>query len=199
MSKLFFNKVTGILGASATASTNVQKITVKRYQDVEVELTPVKADGTIELFATGSTGLLVVKTVNDFTGTAKLLDTTWDAPTLDGRGYTFAFVAVSAGIDTALGTEPSKTFALEIVIVESGKRIVLPTIQLVIENNYYREDEPVPEDPDPPYPLPGELVTQGTIFGAVRISAAGLEIKDTATNTWRLVTFNAGELTFTTL
>lgn len=161
MSKLFYNKITGILGASATASTNVQKITAKRYQDVEVELIPVKADGTIELFETGSTGLLVVKTEKDFTGAAKLLDATWDAPTLDGRGYTFAFVAVSAGIDTALGTKLSEPFALEIVVAENGKRIVMPTIQLVIENNYWREDEPVPEDPENPYPLPDEILTKG--------------------------------------
>jgi len=199
MSKLFYNKATGILGASASATTNVQKIIVKRYQDVEVELVPLNESGAVELFASGATGLLVVKTVADFTGSAKLLDTTWDAPALDGRGYIFAFVAVSTGIDAALGTLVSLPFALEIVVVESGKRIVLPTIQLVIENNYYREDEPVPEDPDPPYPLPTQLVIEGEARGAVRISAAGLEIKDTATNTWRLVTFNAGELTFTPL
>ena len=35
--------------------------------------------------------------------------------------------------------------------------------------------------------------------GAARISADGLEIKDTATNAWRLVTFVNGELSFTEL
>jgi hypothetical protein len=43
--------------------------------------------------------------------------------------------------------------------------------------------------------LPGEL--QGVTSGALRISAAGLEILDTGTNTWRLITFVNGELTFT--
>jgi hypothetical protein len=164
--KLYYNKITGVLGASATATTNVQKLTVKRYQDVAIELIPVSETGVVELFATGSTGLLVVKAVSDFTGGAKILDATWDAPTVDGRGYIFDFVAVSTAIDAVLGALPSLAFALEIVIVETGKRIVLPTISLVVENNYYREGEPVPVDPDPPYPLPGELlVKSGNLAG----------------------------------
>jgi hypothetical protein len=197
--KLYYNKITGVLGATATATTNVQKLTVKRYQDVEVELVPVTEAGVVELFATGSTGLLVVKTVADFTGSAKILDTAWDAPVVEGRGYTFNFVAAGAAIDTALDTLPSLAFALEIVVVASGKRIPMPTLQLVIENNYYREDEPVPADPDPPYPLPAQLVIEDVPHGAVKITAAGLAIKDTATNTWRLVTFVSGEITYTTL
>lgn len=166
MRKLYFNKATGVLGSIPTATSNVQKITVKRFQDVDVELIPVREDGTVELFATGTTGLLVVKKEKEFTGAAKCLDTVWDAPTVEGRGYVFAFVAAGAGIDAELGTLALLAFALEIVVVESGKRLPLPTIQLVIENNYWREDDPAPEDPENPFPLPDEiLVKAGNLAG----------------------------------
>lgn len=171
--KLYYNKTTGILGATATATTNVQKLTVKRYQDVEVELVPVTAGGIVELFGGDAEGLLVVKTVNDFSGSAKILDTTWDAPVIEGRGYVFAFVAVSTGIDTELGTTALKAFALEIVIVDDGKRIVLPTVQLVIENNYYREDEEVPGDVEPVYPPSSDVLTKsGNLAGLAAPAAA---------------------------
>lgn len=40
---------------------------------------------------------------------------------------------------------------------------------------------------------------RGSEFGAARISAAGLEIKDSVTNVWRRLSFVDGELTFTQL
>ena len=161
--KLYYNKVTGVLGATAGATTNVAKLTAKRFQDVDVEIVPTAEDGSASSFAPGSTGLLVVKAENDFSGAAKLLDAAWDTPEETGRGYVFSFLAASQGIDAALGTEASKTFALEMVISEGGKRLVLPTLQLVLENNYYREGEAIPEDPEVPYPLPGEIVTSGQL------------------------------------
>ncbi len=161
--KLYYNKVTGILGAVAGATTNVAKLTAKRFQDVDVEIVPTAEDGSASSFAPGSTGLLVVKAENDFSGAAKLLDAAWDTPEETGRGYVFSFLAAGQGVDAALGTEASKTFALEMVIAEGGKRLVLPTVQLVLENNYYREGEAIPEDPEVPYPLPGEIVTSGQL------------------------------------
>ncbi len=170
--KLFYNKVTGILGATPTATTNVQKLTAKRYQDYDVELIPVNEAGQVELFSTGATGLLVVKKEKEFTGGAKILDTTWDVPTVDGRGYIFSFLAAGVGIDTELGSAASKTFALEIVVVD-GKRIPMPTIQFIIENNYWREDDPPPADPENPLPLPGEiLVKSGNLAGLADLAAS---------------------------
>ncbi len=39
----------------------------------------------------------------------------------------------------------------------------------------------------------------GTIYGHLRITANGLEIRDTVTNVWRRITFADGQLTFTQL
>lgn len=176
--KLFFNRITGILGTTPTATTNVQKLTAKRYQDYDVELIPVNEAGEVDLFSTGATGLLVVKKEKEFTGDAKILDAAWDVPTVEGRGYIFSFLAAGVGIDTELGSAASKPFALEIVVVD-GRRIPMPTIQFIIENNYWREDDPPPADPENPLPLPGEiLVKSGNLAGLAdtAVSRANLGI-----------------------
>lgn len=176
--KLYYNLATGVLGAGNLATKNVAKIIAKRYSDLEVEILPVAADGTAGAFAEGSSGLLVVKAENDFSGAAKILDAAWDAPAATGAGYIFRFAVAGAGLDADLGAMASKTFGMEIVVAEPAtetspaRRLVLPTVQLAVENNYYREDEPVPADPDPPYPLPGELVTAATVEAAVAAAAA---------------------------
>lgn len=199
--KLYYNKARGILGTAPSASTSIAKLTVKRMARVTLELVPVNASGTYEAFAGGASGLLAVKALHDFTGPLKVLDSAWDAPVEDGQGYVFEFTAGSVGIDAVLGTEAAKTFALEITIdMGDGKWLVLPTVELVIENNYYREDEVIPDDAIIPYPPADDVVTEAPEDGKlyVRKDGAWIEMPDPHVfGDWRMSVDDDGLPVFT--
>lgn len=196
--KLYHNKITGILGITPTATSNVVRLLAKRYETYELEIIPVNEEGVVEAYTAPATGLCVVKTPLDFSGAAKLLDAEWTPVGEADRGYIFSFVVSSAGLTTAIGTSKELPLALEIVIQDGTRRRVLPSVELLVANNYWREDDP-PDPVEDPYPLPGEIAKFDVPIGTnTRLSSTyGLQIRDTVTGVWRTVTFNNGDIQYT--
>ncbi len=171
--KLYYNKVTDILSLAPLGTTNIARIQRKRYSTLNVELIPTNEAGAVELFDPATVGVLVVKTKGAYTGDAKLLDTVWEVPVAEGRGYTFSVVLAGNALDGVLGTLEKLGLALEMTWSDGTSRGITPTVDLEVWNNYWREGDPAPPDPEVPFPLPAEILTKtGNLAGLADKAAA---------------------------
>jgi len=116
--------------------------------------------------------------------------------------YTGILDANDTRLVAALVGKQAQTLDCEIVVTAAGaERQPFPNFPVtvqppIITGPAASEGGPIyltEAQSDARYPLIGEA------SGAVRISTGGLEVKDTVTDVWRLITFVNGELTFTEL
>jgi hypothetical protein len=101
--------------------------------------------------------------------------------------YTGTLDANDTRLIAAIAGKSTLTLDAEVVLtVGEAERQVFPNFSVTVQ---------------PPI-ITGPESTQGGgvyLSGAMRISTSGLEIKDTETNVWRLITFVNGELSYTEL
>ena len=200
MIKIYCHKDTGIL---TTAITGPRIASIRAKLNTVLEREVVFHDGVdVVTLDAAATGVFVGKTkptTGGPTGTLKVWDVAWEVSGVQGGGYIFRVPLWGTAL-TGVTADDSGNRNLSAAVhwTEPTRSQESQTFDLVVEPPVFDQDE-TPVDPDPPYPLPGAIVTIGVASGAVKITAAGLAIKDTATNTWRLVTFVSGEITYTTL
>ena len=90
----------------------------------------------------------------------------------------------------ALDTVATQTLNCEIVVTaSSSERQIFPNFAVTVQKSVISGS---PSSEGGPV-----FLVQGTASGAARITSAGLEIYDTTTHVWRLVTFVAGAITYT--
>lgn len=201
MIKRYFHIDTGAL-TTAINGPAILRETVKRNTTLEREI--VFHDGTsVVALDPASVGVFIAKAKNADTGIPEgalaVWDVEWEPSGVQGGGYIFRVPAWGAALEAVTAEDDGRrVLAAAIHVALPTRKQETPTFDLVITPPVWNEDE-TPEDPDPPYPLPAEIVRLNTDIGLVRISAAGLEIKDTVTDVWRRVSFADGELTFTIL
>lgn len=93
--------------------------------------------------------------------------------------------------------------------VPDGEPLTSQTWLHTIDNDIFKGNENVPLDDVPAYPAPGQILTQSDIdtkipglsktYGDLRITTAGLELRDEVTDTWRRLNFHDGQLQYTEL
>ena len=101
--------------------------------------------------------------------------------------YTGTLEANDSRLIAHLTGKSAQTLDVEVVVtVGEAERQPFPNFQVTVQ---------------PPIITGPESTEGGGVYlsGAMRISTSGLEIKDTATNVWRLVTFVNGEISYTEL
>jgi hypothetical protein len=169
--KLYINKNTGAVTTSVTSNTAIERIEVTRLNTVPFECFFHDGENGVAL-ADGSAGLLVVKKSNDPNGTAILYVPAWTPPPTTLNGYLFSLLVASAALNTALGNLPDTTLELQVIWTENGRRMSTPPIDIVVNQTYWQGTEEVPQ-PDPPFPLPGAiLTTDGNLAGLNDVGTA---------------------------
>ena len=115
--------------------------------------------------------------------------------------YTGTLDANDSRLIGLLSGKQTATFDCEVALTVAGARQLFPNFPATVQPPIM--SGPSTSEGGPVYlnetQSDARYLHAGAAFGAVRVSALGLEIKDTATNVWRRVTFNNGELTYTEL
>lgn len=116
--------------------------------------------------------------------------------------YTGVLDANDSRIIAHMAGKSAQTMDCEVIVtVGSAERQVFPNFPVTVQPPLVAGPES--SEGGPVYLTEAQsdarYLAIGGASGAARISADGLEILDTATNTWRLVAFVNGELTFTEL
>ena len=172
MRTLYYNRDERYWATTATNKTVLKTIRAKRTETLHLTITPVATGGTAAPWGESATGLLVIKPKSAYTDPPLFADPDWDATTTPGS-YTFTVPIFAPALDTLLGTADEKPCALEILVTDGPLRHPLPSLDLIIENNYARDN-------DPPLPAPTDTV---------RISPTGaLQLRNPDTDTWHTLT-----------
>ena len=139
----------------------LSSLTFKRRDRFPVDVRFMRG-GLVQELPTGATGKLGLKADKDFNGAFVASDLSW---TKSGAG-----VAATYGFDLNLNTiqinalfacvpTPSSiALMLEIEWTEGDQRTSSNTLSVTLENDIVRGDEGVPQDGDPVYPPPGNLL-----------------------------------------
>jgi hypothetical protein len=91
---------------------------------------------------------------------------------------------------SALASTASQTLNCEIILTAAGEeRQIFPNFPVTVQKSVISGDPSTEGGPT--------FLAQGVASGAARITSGGLEIYDTSTHVWRLVTFVAGTITYT--
>lgn len=171
--KLFWNTVTNVLSLEPGASTSIRRLGRKRFDTLVLEVIFTDEDGEPKALGPLAAGVFVAKERTKYTDPAKLLDVEWEPPVDQGEGYVFRVLLANTALDDLLGQAEKVTLSAELVYSDGSEGGVSPTIELEVFNNYWRENEPALDPVDPPYPLPGELLTKdGNLEGLADPAAA---------------------------
>ena len=173
MIKLYCHKDTGLL-TNAIAGGAIANLRAKLNTTLEREI--VFHDGTsIVTLDAAAAGVFVGKTTTNGvpTGALVIWDVEWEPTGVQGGGYIFRVPLWGSAL-TALATEDngSRIVSCAVHFTEPTRSQESQTFTVTVEPPVFDEDE-TPEDPDPPYPLPGEiLVKTGNLSGLANKAAA---------------------------
>jgi len=190
MRTLYYNIPGRYFAETATNKSSIKTLRAKRGETLVIGLIPVDATGTVAPYAESATAALCVKARGQHNSTPYCLASTWtpeptpESATPGTYGGTFRFSLTSSALDNAIANQSEITVALEIAVSDTTGHYPLPTLDLVIENNYLRPSDPQPTEPT----------------DTLRIGATGnLEMRNPTTGTWHAITItgDAGSETLT--
>ena len=134
--KTYLNTDTGLLTATATATTGIKQIACKRGDLFSLQVVPSAA---IE----GATGVFAAKPT--YGGDPVVLGASWAAPITEGAGYIFSLNLNTTALNALFTSELSEIPLLaEITWTLDGAIRSTQTFSLVVARDVWRGDEPTP-------------------------------------------------------
>ena len=159
--RLFLDLDTRSFIESAQFQRVVSTLVLKRRDRLPVDVQFLRGGMVVELPG-GSLGKLGLKADKDFNGAFAASDLEW---TKSGSGavtsYRFDLNLNTVQIDALFAGVPtpsSVSLMLEIEWADGDLRTSSNTLAVTLENDIIRGDEGIPQDGDPVYPLPGNLL-----------------------------------------
>jgi hypothetical protein len=139
MRTLYLNTDTGLLTATAGATSPVRRMDVKRGDLLELEVI------TSPALPAGATGLLVAKQKGIYSGDPVALDAAWEEPQTEGAGHRFALALSTAELDALFTAELAEVGLIaEITWTAAGKTRSTQTFDLIVARDVWRGDEALP-------------------------------------------------------
>lgn len=169
-------------GAVTTALTGgaLARIAVKRGITLLREIVFHDGSNVVELDPAAA-GVFVGKAKSEETGLPeggpRVWDVDWLPPSQTGGGYVFEVPVYGSSLEAVTKDEDgSRRLVAEIHVANEGRLIKSQSFDFVVGKPVWDEDE-TPDDPDPPYPLPGEILTKaGNLEGLSDPAAARVNL-----------------------
>lgn len=169
MIKWFVNIFTGeVRSASGGSAVTTLRAKVGRL----FVLVVVPHDDVAAVRLEGAVPVFVIKKKDALGGVPLFALTSWTAGDAATDGYMFRGRLAGAALKTAV--EADEDLVAEVVWTvpgedPAGSMTVAAALQLPV----WQDDEPALDDPDPPYPLPGEIVTEAPGDGKLYVRKDG--------------------------
>lgn len=155
--RLYTNRDTGAITTGIESGSVVGTLAVRRGDHLRIE--QIFHDGReVVTLDAGDDGIAVIKETGAFGDAALLNSTAWTPPTAAGRGYEHEPIRIAhSQIASALESVNPGQFALELTWTDGGFWATAPAISLLVYQDYWQDDETPAEDPENPYPAPGDI------------------------------------------
>ena len=174
--KLYIHRETGFLTARMGDTSALQKIDGVLGSTLNLDCVFYDDTGIMEL-AEGSLGAFVAKEDKQYTGTSLVQALAWTKAASAEDGYRFIIRPAGVELVTLIANKENVPLMAQIVWTENGVERKTPKFALTVGNAVYRDDEPVIENPDNAWPLPGALVTTTALAQALAAALTSGDIR----------------------
>lgn len=175
--KLYIHRLTGFLSAKPGAESALQTVAAVLGSTLELDCVFYADDNAALDLAPDAIGVFVAKQSKQYTSPALVQALSWTKAEASEDGYRFTLRPASAGLVTLLADQDSVALMAQIAWTENGVERKTPKFALAVGNAVYRDDEPVVENPDDAWPLPGALVTTAALAQALAAALTSGDVR----------------------